>query len=62
MNAELSEEQRELSLLALALCSLLRPGFLDACQEIAEHSLSGGEMFDNFRKCNLDTIKPQCQG
>jgi hypothetical protein len=56
---EITEEDRQLIILSLALCSLLRPGFEFACKEAAKN-LHGGspEMFDQFRSFNPD-VKQQ---
>lgn len=55
----ITEEDRQLIILSLALCSKLRPGFMMACREAAKN-LHGGspEMFDQFRSFNPD-VKPQ---
>jgi hypothetical protein len=54
----LSEEDRQLTLLALALCSLLRPGFDTALRLIADQ-LQGGYMFEEFKRFNSDVVKPK---
>lgn len=55
---EIEEGERQMLILSLALCSLLRPGFHVYAKEIAT-KLHGGsaEMFDHFRKFN-DNVKP----
>lgn len=55
----ITEEDRQLIILSLALCSLLRPGFEYACREAASN-LHGGspDMFDQLRSFNPD-VKPQ---
>ncbi len=46
---EITEEQRQMTLLALAKLSLERPGWLVALRETAERFPGGGAMFDEFR-------------
>ena len=53
MTIELEESDRQMVLLSLALCSLLRPGFRHACELIA--GKCGGELlFTEFRRLNAD--------
>lgn len=52
---EISEEDRQMILLSLALCSLLHPGFHYATGEIAE-KYGGRQMFEEFRACNQDRV------
>lgn len=56
MTVELTEEDRQLVLLALALMSLQRPGFTFACQEAANQfgGVAAQEMFKEFRRLNAD--------
>lgn len=56
MTFELTEEDRQLLLLALALMSLRRPGFLFACTEVADQlgGIPAQEMFKEFRRLNAD--------
>jgi hypothetical protein len=60
---ELSEEQRQLTLLALALTALLRPGFDLALREIASKlerpGYPGLGMFDGFKNLNRDQVEPR---
>jgi hypothetical protein len=58
MPYKIQEEDRQMIVLSLALCSLLRPGFLDATRRISE-IFQAEEMFDNFREYNTDSVKPQ---
>lgn len=51
------EGDRQLTLLSLALCSLLRPGFDTALGLIAE-KLEGKDMFEHFKHLNSDIVKP----
>src|SRR5437870_5111996 len=44
---------RQMVLLALALCSLLRPGWCETCKSIAE-KYEGRSMFEDFRRMNAD--------
>jgi hypothetical protein len=53
----LEEEDRQLTLLALACSSLLHPGFDYALGEIAEN-LHGRPMFEELKRLNADRIKP----
>lgn len=55
MTIDIEESDRQLMILSLALCSLLRPGWEPACRDAAK-KLDGGssEMFENFRKFNGD--------
>lgn len=57
----ISEEDRQLTVLSLALCSLLRPGFEHACRQAAIQ-FKGESMYDEFRKCNQDVVKPAING
>lgn len=52
------EADRQMVLLSLALCTLLRPGFHYACGEIAER-LQGRDMFEEFRRLNADVVHIQ---
>lgn len=62
----LTEEQRQLTLLALAICAIERPGFLDALEEVAlkmDNAADGhAEMFRKFWQLNREQgprrIKP----
>lgn len=53
MTIEIEEDERQLLILALALTSLLRPGWEPMCREKAV-KLSGGGMFDEFRLYNTN--------
>ncbi len=53
----MEEGDRQLTLLSLALCSLLRPGFDMALGLIADR-LSGREMFEKFKELNSDQVGP----
>jgi hypothetical protein len=57
MNVEIDEGQRQMILCALALTTLLRPGWEYACGEIAD-VFHGREMFELFRRNNRDQVKP----
>src|SRR3989442_563155 len=57
-NYSLQEEERQLIVLSLALCALLRPGFESAVGNIAE-KLDGRDMFNEFRRLNADVVSPQ---
>lgn len=56
---ELTEEDRDLILLALAILSLYRPGWLFACQEVADvvGGMPAQEMFKKFRRLNEDRVR-----
>ncbi len=56
MKVELSEEGRQLILLALAELALSRPGFDYALRQLALLFL-GEEMFEHFKKLNADRVK-----
>jgi hypothetical protein len=47
----LDEEERQLLLLGLAIMVNEHPGFEDAASNAAQ-TLGGGEMFEEFRRCN----------
>jgi hypothetical protein len=51
------EADRQMILLSLALCTLLRPGFYYSCGNIADQ-FQGREMFERFRELNTDIVKP----
>jgi hypothetical protein len=56
---EIKYEDRQLLVLSLALCSLLRPGWEYACREMAKRMCGGSsEMFDGFRECNEARTPP----
>ena len=54
---QIDESQRQLTVRALAVQSLVSPGFVHADREIAE-ILQAGEMFDEFRRLLDDIVKP----
>ncbi len=58
MKVDIDEADRQMLLLSLGLCALLRPGFHYACGEIAE-TLQGRAMFEDFRRLNADVVHPQ---
>lgn len=53
----ISEEDRQLVLLALALCALLRPGFDYAIGETAER-FGGRDLVNEFKRLNADHVHP----
>lgn len=53
MTIELAEDQRQLTLLALATLCLERPGFDYALGEVAKQ-LHGLDMYNEFKKLNAD--------
>lgn len=53
----ISEADRQLVLLSLALCARLRPGFDQALSLIAEQ-LDGRAMFEDFKRFN-ENVQPQ---
>ncbi len=57
MTFDIDESDRQMLLLSLGLCVLLRPGFDYACGEIAE-KLGGRAMFEDFKRFNPN-VKPQ---
>lgn len=54
----ITEDDRQMILLSLALCTLLRPGFYYACGNIADQ-FQGREMFEEFRRLNGDSVQLQ---
>lgn len=58
MQLELTEEERQLTVLALALTALLRPGFDWALRQVAV-KLGGEDELDAFKMLNSDVVKPQ---
>lgn len=59
-NFRIDEGQRQLTVRALAVQSLVNPGFVHADREIAE-ILFAGDMFDEFRRLLDDIVKPVIQ-
>ena len=57
MQLELTEEERQLTILALALASLLRPGFDWALRGVAI-KLGGEDELDAFKMLNTDRVSP----
>lgn len=57
LSVKVSEEERQMILLALAELSLRRPGWLDALGRVAD-TFHGREMFDGFRETSADIISP----
>lgn len=55
---EFDEGERQLVVLSLALCSLLRPGFDWALGEIAE-KLHARPMYEEMARLNQDRVKPE---
>ena len=55
MNVKVSEEERQMILLALAELSLRRPGWLFALGRVAD-TFHGCEMFVGFRETSADMI------
>lgn len=55
----LTEEERQLVVLALALCALLRPGFEPAALRPLARKFSGEELFLELRRLNADVIPAQ---
>lgn len=53
-NATFDYSERHATVLALAVLSLQRPGWLDYLGRIAEERFDGRELFDDFRKLQLD--------
>ena len=45
-------------LLALAVLSLQRPGWLDYLSRIARDTFQGSGTFEEFRRLNADVVKP----
>ena len=59
MTTELDESDRQMIILSLALCSLLRPGWNYAAGEIAKKLGDLDlKMYEDFRKYNSDVVKP----
>lgn len=55
---DIEESERQMIILSLALCSLLRPGFLSFTRDIAVKFHGGNpEMFEHFRQFN-ENVKP----
>lgn len=52
----ITEEDRQLVLLALALMTVERPGFTDAAGRIAD-SFAGRTMFTEFRALHADSVR-----
>ena len=52
---KLREEDRQMVLLSLALCSLKNPGFDYSVGLIADQ-LNGREMFESFKRLNRDAV------
>lgn len=52
------EEDRQMIILALALTTLLRPGWYYACGNIADR-FQGRDQFEEMRRLNADVVKPQ---
>ena len=59
-NFQIDESQRQLTVRALAVQSLVNPGFVHADREIAE-VLHAGAMFDEFVRLLDDIVKPVIQ-
>lgn len=57
---KVSEEDRQMILLALAELSLRRPGWLDALERVAG-TFDGREMFNGFRATSADMIEETTQ-
>lgn len=57
---KVSEEERQMTVLALAELSLRRPGWLDALGRVAD-TFYGREMFDEFRVSSADVIAETTQ-
>ena len=53
---KVEEGDRQLVLLSLGLCALLRPGFNEALSKIATQ-FSGLEMFESFKELNSDQVR-----
>ena len=60
LNVKVSEEERQMILLALAELSLRRPGWLDALKRVAG-TFDGREMFNGFRVTSADMIAETTQ-
>jgi hypothetical protein len=56
MRIEISDEDRQMVLLAIGELALSRPGFDDALGRIADQ-FHGREMFDRFKELNADRVK-----
>lgn len=57
---QVSEEERQMILLALAELALRRPGWLVALARVAD-TFHGREMFDGFRETSADMIAEATQ-
>lgn len=56
---EIDDSDIHMILISLALCSLLRPGWVFATDEVAQRLGSNGkEILDNYRRCNPN-VRPQ---
>jgi hypothetical protein len=58
MTIDISEDERQFLLLALALTVLLRPGFNLPAEALAD-KLEGLRMYEKFMHYNADVVKPQ---
>jgi hypothetical protein len=57
--APIDEADRQLLLLALALCALLRPGFDDALERVAAHFEPADDsvrLYRDFKRLNADRV------
>lgn len=59
MTFDIEESDRQLLLLSLGLCALLRPGFNYACGNIAEKLDGSRGRFEEFKRLNDDQVGPQ---